>query len=108
MADKRKRMVLNSEDMPDEVYRILDSQSAKRALTPYVVALVQKSLESNLILEKLSIIENKIDNISVVGVINNGSSNDIEEKVLNEGIILDKFTDVKGGIDEEDKKDYDY
>jgi replicative DNA helicase len=107
--EKRKRMALNSEDMPDNVYKILNEKAMKRSLTNYIIELVQESFKTKDVSKKLDSIEDKIDLILSNGVTLNINANkdNLEEDSLKEGMLVEAST-VIGGIDEADKVDYDF
>ena len=114
MNEKRKRMALNSEYMPDEVYKILNEKALKRSLTTYVIELVEESLRSKGLLEKLDKIESKIDNILSKNLkfneneaVNEIAPDSSQENSLKEGIMINVST-VLGGIDEDDKREADF
>lgn len=107
--EKRKRMALNSEDMPDDVYKILNEKAMKRSLTNYIIELVQENFKTKDLSKKLDLIEDKIDIILSNGfTLNiNANKNNLEEDLLKEGLLVEAST-VVGGIDETDKVEYDY
>ena len=106
MAEKRKRITLNSEDMPDEVYEVLNEKALNRKITPYIIELVQQRIKDKAILDKLEVIEAKIDGIAC-GNTRIKNNNTVEEKTLREGMFV-KANAVIGEIDEEDKMEYDF
>jgi replicative DNA helicase len=107
--EKRKRMALNSEDMPDNVYKILNEKAMKRSLTNYIIELVQESFKTKDVSKKLDSIEDKIDLILSNGVTLDMNTNrdNLEEDSLKEGMLVEAST-VVGGIDEADKVEYDF
>lgn len=119
--EKRSKMALNSKNMPNDVYEILNEKSKKRSLTPFIIELVQErlraekafdqlgSIENKKVFEQLSSIENKID-IILSGNFNISKSTDIdneEENYLKEGTIIEA-NNVIGQIDDSDKVEIDY
>ena len=106
MVEKRKRITLNCEDMPDEIYNILNEKALRRKITPYIIEIVQQRLMDKLVLEKLEAIEVKIDGLAS-GNIKVKSNNNEEEKTLKEGMFV-KANTIIGEIDEEDNMSYDF
>ena len=53
MFEKRKRIALNSEAMPDDVYEILNEKALRRKITPFIIELVQDRIKEKELLEKL-------------------------------------------------------
>ncbi|MFL0196058.1 hypothetical protein ACJDU8_10845 [Clostridium sp. WILCCON 0269] len=110
MIKKRNRMALNSKEMPDDVYQILNEKALKRNLTSYIIDLVKKEENDKLILERLDNISEYISRISSkVYVKSDMEDNIIEEKrSLKEGMIINEIKEVTGELDQEDTVDYDY
>lgn len=102
---KRGRMVINAKDLPDDIYKILNEKASKRALTPYIIELVRQSMKTNILIEKLDEIEEKIDKITY-------NDEDIKENCiekinkqneeLQEGIIVKNVNEVISEVDESD------
>lgn len=114
MNEKRKRMALNSEDMPDTVYKILNEKALKRNLTSYIIELVEESLKSKEVLKRLDKIENKINNILSKNLkfneneaVNEIAPDSSQENSLKEGVIIND-SNALGGIDEDDKREADF
>ena len=104
MSEKRKRITLNSEDMPEDVYEILNEKALGRKVTPYIIEIVQQRIKDKSLLDKLEVIEAKIDRISYGNII---MKNNIGEESLEEGMLV-KVNDVIGEIDENDKIECDF
>lgn len=107
--EKRKRMALNSEDMPDEVYRILNEKAMKRSLTNYIIELVQDNFKTKDLSKKIDSIESKIDILLSNGLTSNINTekNNLEEESLKEGMLVEA-SEIVGGIDKADKMEYDF
>ncbi|MFB7304614.1 hypothetical protein [Heyndrickxia sporothermodurans] len=71
MSEKKPRLSLTANKMPEDIYNILAEKGDSRRLTPYVVSLVEKermmdALVMNLpkLLEKIDHLEDKIDKLN--------------------------------------------
>lgn len=106
--EKRGRMAINARELPDDVYNILNEKASKRALTPFIIELVRQKENTKLILDKLQSIEEKIIKISLGKIIKGKDSLDSVEDVVVEGIVVENIKEVIGGIDKEDKANYDF
>ncbi|PFS32651.1 hypothetical protein [Bacillus thuringiensis] len=116
---KRRKMALGAENMPDDVYEILNEKSNSRQLTSYVVELVQNEQRYEQLMQKLDSVEkrlnlldkveNKLDLLLSNGFITTQKPTDLkdEEPVLKEGKIINA-TEVIGGIAEEDNEEVDF
>jgi hypothetical protein len=103
--EKRGRMAINAKELPDDVYKILNEKACKRALTPFIIELVHQKENIKLILDKLEIIEEKINEITLSKITT--PKDTMEEEIL-EGFVVEKIKEVVGSIDREDKADYDF
>ncbi len=106
--EKRGRMAINAKDLPDDVYKILNEKASKRALTPFIIELVRQKENTKLILDKLISIEEKIDNFTLGKMVKNQNYIEQVDDSLMEGIVVENINKVIGGIDKEDKVDYDF
>ena len=105
MFEKRKRIALNSEAMPDDVYEILNEKALRRKITPFIIELVQDRIKEKELLEKLNVIDAKIDRLTSGNTIIKNSS--LEEEVLAEGRLIQAAV-VISEIEEEDIVEYDF
>jgi len=106
MSEKRKRITLNSDDMPDEVYDILNEKALKRKVTPFIIEIVQQRIKDKSILDKLITIESKLDMLASGNTIIRNKKPQ-EEQSLMEGKVVHASL-VISEIDEEDKTEYDF
>ena len=106
--EKRGRMVINPKDVPNDVYEILNKKASRRALTPFIVELVREKENTKLVLEKLRNIEDKIDRINSCKTVKNENYIEPVDEALMEGVVVENIKEVIGGIDQEDKVDYDF
>ncbi|HEF1857346.1 MULTISPECIES: hypothetical protein [Bacillus] len=116
---KRRKMALGAENMPDDVYNILNEKSNSRQLTSYVVELVQNEQRYEQLMQKLDSVEkrlnlldkveNKLDLLLSNGFITTQKLTDLkdEESVLKEGKIINA-KEVIGGIAKEDNEEVDF
>ncbi|KEK21850.1 hypothetical protein [Bacillus gaemokensis] len=118
MANNRK-MALRADNMPEDVYKILNEKANSRQLTAFVVELVQNENRYEQLLQKLDhveqrlnlldTVENKLDLLLTNGFVPAQKQEDLkmEEPVLQEGKIIDARK-VLGGISEEDNEEIDF
>ena len=106
MYEKRKRISLNCDEMPDEVYDILNEKALRRKITPYIIEIVRKTIDDKSLIDKLDAIEAKIDSITSGNIIFNANNTE-EEKLLEEGRVVNA-SKVISKIDDEDKIECDY
>ncbi|HDW3057973.1 TPA: hypothetical protein RMI67_005877 [Bacillus cereus] len=116
---KRRKMALGAENMPDDVYEILNEKSSSRQLTSYVVDLVQNEQRYEQLMQKLesvekrlnllNTVENKLDQLLSNGFVTIQKQTDFkgEEPDLKEGKIINA-TEVIGGIAKEDSEEADF
>ncbi|PEF33716.1 hypothetical protein [Bacillus wiedmannii] len=116
---KRRKMALGAENMPDDVYEILNEKSSSRQLTSYVVDLVQNEQRYEQLMQKLesvekrlnllNTVENKLDQLLSNGFVTIQKQPDFkgEEPDLKEGKIINA-TEVIGGIAKEDSEEADF
>ncbi|MDM5335808.1 hypothetical protein QUF84_00660 [Fictibacillus enclensis] len=108
MSDKKPRLSLTANKMPEDVYRILAEKGDTRRLTPYVVSLVEKEHMMDTLIMNLSKVVHKIDDLEET--INglkaqlDGSSilspkRELDEKVVQGNIGISE--NIDGGIEEE-------
>ena len=112
---KKSRLTLTGNKIPDAVYKILEQKGEERKLTPYVVDLVEKEEMMDKLIESLSILINKVDQLNMK--INNieknfqGGKTLIQHEVVIEDDVqqgdLEVGENVIGGI-EEDIEDVDF
>ncbi|PFP88705.1 hypothetical protein COK02_18460 [Bacillus cereus] len=114
--EKREKMMLICKNMPDDVYKILDSKSKKRNLTEYIVDIVQNQNRDQelirILMTKLDKIEMTLDQMKDNSVVVKADTNkyeepEIDEPTLSEGIIVEAEA-VQGGMDEADKAEMDF
>lgn len=60
---KKGRLTLTGNKMPDQVYEKLEEKGADRRLTPYIVNLVEKEEVMDKLIEGLSILVQKVDDM---------------------------------------------
>ncbi|EJS63634.1 hypothetical protein CN425_16340 [Bacillus cereus] len=118
MATNRK-MALHADNMPEDVYRILNEKANSRQLTAFIVELVQNEKRYEQLLQKLDTVEqrlnlldtveNKLDLLLTNGFVPALRQEDLktEEPILQEGKIIDARV-VLGGISEEDNEELDF
>ncbi|MBO1627996.1 hypothetical protein [Bacillus arachidis] len=116
---KNRKMALHADNMPEDVYRILNERANSRQLTAFVVELVQNEKRYEQLLQKLDhveqrlnlldTVENKLDLLLTNGFVPTQKQEDLrmEEPVLHEGKIIDA-REVIGGISEEDNEEIDF
>ncbi|KAA0782799.1 hypothetical protein [Bacillus sp. BPN334] len=116
---KRRKMALGAENMPDDVYEILNEKSNSRQLTSYVVELVQNEQRYEQLMQKLEsveerlnlldTVENKLDQLLSNGFVTTPKQPDLkgEEPDLKEGKIINA-KEVIGGIAKEDNEEADF
>ncbi|HGE5781587.1 MULTISPECIES: hypothetical protein [Bacillus] len=116
---KNRKMALRADNMPDDVYKILNEKANSRQLTAFVVELVQNEKRYEQLLRKLDhveqrlnlldTVENKLDLLLTNGFVPTQKQEDLkmEEPVLQEGKIIDA-KEVLGGISEEDNEEIDF
>ncbi|MCQ6306385.1 hypothetical protein [Bacillus cereus] len=116
---KRRKMALGAENMPDDVYEILNEKSSSRQLTSYVVDLVQNEQRYEQLMQKLenvekrlnllNTVEDKLDQLLSNGFVTIQKQTDFkgEEPDLKEGKIINA-TEVIGGIAKEDSEEADF
>ncbi|MDA2638676.1 MULTISPECIES: hypothetical protein [Bacillus] len=116
---KRRKMALGAENMPDDVYEILNEKSSSRQLTSYVVDLVQNEQRYEQLMQKLesvekrlnllNTVENKLDQLLSNGFVTIQKQTDFkgEEPDLKEGKIINAKA-VVGGIAKEDNAEVDF
>lgn len=112
-------MALGAENMPDDVYEILNEKSNSRQLTSYVVELVQNEQRYEQLMQKLDSVEkrlnlldkveNKLDLLLSNGFTTTQKPTDFkdEEPVLKEGKIINA-KEVIGEIAKEDNEEVDF
>ncbi|MBY0598954.1 hypothetical protein [Bacillus bingmayongensis] len=116
---KNRKMALRADNMPEDVYKILNEKANSRQLTAFVVELVQNEKRYEQLLQKLDTVEqrlnlldtveNKLDLLLTNGFVPAQRQEDLktEEPVLQEGKIIDA-REVLGGISEEDNEEIDF
>lgn len=116
---KRKKMALGANNMPDDVYKILNEKSNSRQLTSFVVELVQNEQRYNELMKKLDSVERRLNLLDTFeNKLDLLLSNDLvttkkqtgfkdNELELKEGKIIDT-KEVIGGISKEDKEEIDF
>ncbi|PEE37777.1 hypothetical protein [Bacillus pseudomycoides] len=116
---KNRKMALRADNMPEDVYRILNEKANSRQLTAFIVELVQNEKRYEQLLQKLDhveqrlnlldTVENKLDLLLTNGFVPTQKQEDLrmEEPVLQEGKIIDA-REVIGGISEEDNEEMDF
>ncbi|MGH0944836.1 hypothetical protein ACQVTS_27255 [Bacillus mycoides] len=116
---KRRKMALGADNMPDDVYEILNEKSNSRQLTSYVVELVQNEQRYEQLMQKLEsvekrlnlldTVENKLDQLLSNRFVTTPNQTDLkgEEPALKEGKIIDA-KEVIGGIAKEDNEEVDF
>ncbi|MCK1995470.1 hypothetical protein MPH61_23390 [Peribacillus muralis] len=62
-AQKKGRLTLTGNKMPDGVYRKLEEKGLERKLTPYIVGLVEKEEMMDKLIENLSALIHKVDGL---------------------------------------------
>jgi len=60
---EKKRLTLTGNKMPDKIYKKLEELGNQRKLTPYVISLIEKEEKMDMLIEHLSVLVNKIDNV---------------------------------------------
>lgn len=60
---EKKRLTLTGNKMPNEIYKKLEELGNQRKLTPYVVNLIEKEEKMDMLIEHLSVLINKVDNV---------------------------------------------
>ncbi|WP_142334777.1 hypothetical protein, partial [Bacillus pseudomycoides] len=107
------------DNMPEDVYKILNEKANSRQLTAFVVELVQNEKRYEQLLQKLdnveqrlnllNTVENKLNLLLTNGLVPVPKQEDLktEEPVLQEGKIIDA-REVLGGISEEDNEEMDF
>jgi|GEM_PF-1839292 len=60
---EKKRLTLTGNKMPEDVYKKLEELGNQRKLTPYVVNLIEKEKKMDILIEHLSVLVNKVDNV---------------------------------------------
>lgn len=112
---EKKRLTLTGNKMPNEIYKKLEELGNQRKLTPYVVNLIEKEEKMDILIQHLSVLVNKLDNVEqdIMDLNQKLESASIQtrspvetEKILvltetvQEGK-LDILNRIEGGIDEE-------
>lgn len=112
-------MALSADNMPDDVYQILNEKSNSRQLTSYVVELVQNEQRHEQLMQKLEnvekrlkpldTVENKLEQLLANGFVTTTKQTDLkgEEPALKEGKIINA-KEVLGGIAKEDNEETDF
>lgn len=106
--NRKTRMVLNAKDMPEDVYKILSSYSQHRMLTPYIIDLVRNRESVNMLLKRLDIIENKIDNSNFKENIIKDEHKFTHRTNITEGKVIEEINSVKGGINPSEITEIDF
>jgi len=116
---KRRKMALGADNMPDDVYQILNEKSNSRQLTSFVVELVQNEQRYEQLMKKLDSVEKRLNLLDTVEnkldlLLSNGfvpTPKQLEPKGeeprLQEGKIL-SIKEVVGGMDKEDSEEMDF
>lgn len=106
---KNRKMALHADNMPEDVYRILNEKANSRQLTTFVVELVQNEKRHEQLLQKLDTVENKLNLLLTNGFVPAQGQGDLKttEPVLQEGKIIDA-KEVLGGISKEDNEEIDF
>ena len=111
---EKKRLTLTGNKMPEDVYKKLEELGNKRKLTPYVVNLIEKEEKMDMLIEYLSVLVNKVDNVEhVLNDLNKKFEStafelnfsapiktNLSSETVQEGK-LDISDHIEGGIDEE-------
>ncbi|MDC2867327.1 hypothetical protein [Bacillus sp. BP-3] len=106
---KRRKMALGADNMPNDVYQILNEKANSRQLTSYVVELVQEKKRYEQLMKKLDTVESKLDLLLTNGFVPKPTEQEfkVEESMLQEGKIIDA-KEVIGGFAEEDNEEVDF
>jgi len=116
---KNRKMALRADNMPDDVYKILNEKASGRQLTAFIVELVQNEKRYEQLIQKLDNVEQKLNLLDTVeskldllltnGFVSAPEQDDIkaEEPILQEGRIIDA-KEVIGGISKEDSEEIDF
>lgn len=119
MMAKNRKMALQADNMPDDVYKILNEKASSRQLTAFVVELVQNEKRYEQLIQKLDNVEQRLNLLDTVEskldlLLNNGfvsateqENIKAEEPILQEGKIIDA-KEVIGGISKEDSEEIDF
>lgn len=73
---EKKRLTLTGNKMPERVYAKLERLGIERTLTPYICSLVEKEEKMDSLIENLSFIISKLNNVENI-------VNDIHQKLEN-------------------------
>lgn len=115
---EKKRLTLTGNKMPDHVYGKLEKLGIERTLTPYVVSLVEKEEKMDSLIENLSFLISKLNNVenividihqklenTTISTLQIGSINSLEAPVESSESIregkLEISNRIEGGIEEE-------
>lgn len=60
---EKKRLTLTGNKMPDDIYNKLEELGNQRKLTPYVLSLIEKEEKMDMLIEHLTVLVNKVDNV---------------------------------------------
>ncbi|HHT7191194.1 hypothetical protein PDN14_27900 [Bacillus cereus group sp. Bc222] len=116
---KNRKMALHADNMPEDVYRILNEKANSRQLTAFVVELVESEKRYEQLLKKLDTVEQRLNLLDTVeNKLNLLLTNEFvpvqrqeglktEEPILQEGKIINA-KEVLGGISEEDNEEIDF
>lgn len=63
MVKEKKRLTLTGNKMPEEVYKKLEELGSTRRLTPYIVSLIEKEEHTNKLIESLSSVAERMEDI---------------------------------------------
>lgn len=63
VVQKKGRLTLTGNKIPDDVYKMLEEKGKDRKLTPYVVSLVEKEEMMDKLIESLSTVIQKVDRL---------------------------------------------
>lgn len=115
---EKKRLTLTGNKMPDQVYAKLEKLGTERTLTPYICSLVEKEEKMDSLIENLSFLISKLNNVehivldihqklenTTISTLQIGSINSLETPVESSESIregkLEISNRIEGGIEEE-------
>ncbi|MFY0521047.1 hypothetical protein ACOMCU_24960 [Lysinibacillus sp. UGB7] len=76
---EKKRLTLTGNKMPDDVYAKLEQLGSERKLTPYICSLIEKEEKMDSLIDNLSLVIDKINNVENIVV---GLNNKLENTAI--------------------------
>ena len=91
---EKKRLTLTGNKMPADVYNKLEQLGSERKLTPYICSLIEKEEKMDRLIDDLSTVINKINNVESIVV-------DLNQKLENTAIQTSSTVLTKASLADE-------